>query len=273
MSKADITVQMVVKNEDRFIWYAISSVINYVSQIIIYDTGSTDKTIKIIKSIKSEKIVFCQEHINKPQDIQTVRDQQLKRTKTNWIWIVDGDEVYSQNLIAEIKRILTKNGKTLSGIVVGRYDLLGDIYHHQDNSAGVYDLFGKKGHFALRLINRKNIEGLHVEGVYPYEGYYDKNGLEIIHHPSEKFVFTQGKLFHAMYLKRSSFGASLDTVFHRNKFKIETGIKINSSDIPEVLFQKHPTDVPDVTVPRSFTYETAAFIISPIKNVKRIIIR
>ena len=56
-----ITAHMVVKNEDRFVWYAISSILKCADTFLIADTGSEDDTIKIIEEmkriIKSESII------------------------------------------------------------------------------------------------------------------------------------------------------------------------------------------------------------------------
>ena len=46
-----IWAHTLVMNEDRFIWYAVMSVIDYVDKILIFDTGSTDGTVRIIKGI------------------------------------------------------------------------------------------------------------------------------------------------------------------------------------------------------------------------------
>jgi len=40
----NITAQMVVKNEENFVWFAIKSVLPYVKKFLITDTGSTDNT-------------------------------------------------------------------------------------------------------------------------------------------------------------------------------------------------------------------------------------
>ena len=40
---------IMVKNEEMSIQITIDSVKNYIKHIIVYDTGSTDKTIKVIK--------------------------------------------------------------------------------------------------------------------------------------------------------------------------------------------------------------------------------
>ena len=43
--KNDITVHCVVKNEERWIWFAINSILDIAEKILVYDTGSTDKTV------------------------------------------------------------------------------------------------------------------------------------------------------------------------------------------------------------------------------------
>ena len=260
---------MVVKNEDRFIWFAITSILPFVDELRICDTGSTDQTVKIISKIKDKKIKFSQNNVNTRADIGKVRQLQLDQSNSDWILLIDGDEVYPDYLLSEITGILEKTGNRLEGIVVGRFDLLGDIYHYQDNSAGFYDLWGKKGHFALRLINKKNIPGLHIEGIYPYEGYYDKKGKEIISHCASKFYFTKGCLHHAMYLQRSSLNARLSDTFNRFKYKIEKGIRLTPQNIPRVFYGAIPVGVPDVRAYRPVCYELVAEILTPIKKLKR----
>ena len=47
-----IWANTVVHNEENFIWFAIMSVVDYVDKVLVYDTGSTDQTVSIIKEIK-----------------------------------------------------------------------------------------------------------------------------------------------------------------------------------------------------------------------------
>lgn len=63
MNYSNITVHTLVKNEEKWIWFSIMSVINFVDKLIIFDTGSTDNTVRIINEIlKNEeyanKILF-----------------------------------------------------------------------------------------------------------------------------------------------------------------------------------------------------------------------
>src|SRR3989344_4886974 len=52
MSKKTICSHTLVRNEGRFLWFAVMSVINHVDRVLLWDTGSTDQTIEIISEIK-----------------------------------------------------------------------------------------------------------------------------------------------------------------------------------------------------------------------------
>lgn len=269
MKKGEITGQLVVKNEDRFVWYAIAGILPFVSEFFITDTGSTDKTISIIDSFKEKKIKIEKKLCRSPGEITAVRQKQLENSKSGWLWLVDGDEVYPEETVREILAIIEKKGPKLEGIVVGRYDLLGDIYHYQDDSAGFYDLWGQRGHFALRLINKGKIPGLHLQGIYPLEGYYDRQNKEITKHDKDKFIFSRGSLYHAMYLQRSSLAAKQQETFNRGKFKIEKGLDLVREKAPQIFFTKKPGDIKDVTKARPLSYEIAANLLTPLKKIKR----
>jgi glycosyltransferase involved in cell wall biosynthesis len=258
-----ITAHMVVKNEDCWVWYAIQSVLPYVDTLLITDTGSTDRTIELIKSIKSPKIIFKSSKANTPEDVTKVRNQQIADTKTEWIWIVDGDEIYPESLCKEIVGSLA--GQV--GLVVRRYDLLGDLHHYQSEAVGTYEMYGQKGHFSLRLLNLKAIQGLVYKGDYPYEGFYDKQGKSLLDYEKNRFAFTNGKYFHAGYLQRSTQGANLIDMFNRHKYKIEKGYAIDTT-FPEVVHQKHPFGILPLAK-RGYKYEIMASLITPFKALKR----
>lgn len=270
MDKKGITAHMTVRNEDRFIWYAVSSVLPYVKQLIIFDTGSTDNTVLIIRSINNKKIIFQEKGEVNAHELVNLRQQQIEMTKTNWIWIVDGDEIYPQKAVRKVVK-LTEN-KSLYGIIVNRHDLLGDIYHFQDEKVGAYNQFGKLGHYVLRLINKEAVEGLQVLGKYPDEYFADAKGKSIKSYGKNRFAFVEEKIFHAMYLKRSSKGGNLSEIANRQKWKIELGREINKSLLPEVFFQKRPEFVSEVTQKISWRYKMLALVITPVKKLKRIIL-
>lgn len=260
-----ISAHMIVKNEDQWVWFSIQSILSYVDELLITDTGSTDHTIEIIESIKSPKIKLSLTKVISRADVTHIRQSQLQMTTNRWIWIVDGDEIYPQSTAKECVKATTNN--QYEGVVVRRYDLLGDIYHRQVESVGSYNLFGQKGHLLIRLINQDKVQGLTYRGDYPNEGFFDKKGNSILAHNPTDWYITHNYLYHTMYLKRSSLGSNLP-MFNRSKYKIETGIKINSP-LPPIFYFPRPTLVPDPLIHRGLGYELAAQVVTPIKNLKR----
>ena len=78
---------MFFKNEENFIWYSIMSVINYVDKIIIYDTGSDDKTIDIINKINNKKIILREIKTDKFYE-DKLRQQMLNETTSDWFIVL-----------------------------------------------------------------------------------------------------------------------------------------------------------------------------------------
>ena len=263
-SSSQVTVHMIVKNEDQWVWYALQSVLPYADQILVTDTGSSDRTVELIKSLASPKIQFSQVKVGSAADMTAARSQQLNATKTDWLWIVDGDEIYTDTGDKEVQSAITHGYK---GIVVRRYDLLGDVYHRQVETVGEYNLLGIRGHLVTRLIRRSAFPGLRLDRPYPLEAYVDSEGKVIHSYDQKSWYVTKGHLYHAMYLKRSSLGGNLP-MLNRGKYRIESGVRI-TGETPSVFALPRPSFLPDPLAHRSREYELAASIITPVKNFKR----
>ena len=57
----EIWAHTLVKNEERYLWFSVVSVINFVDKVLIWDTGSSDKTPEIalrLKRLFPEKIEY-----------------------------------------------------------------------------------------------------------------------------------------------------------------------------------------------------------------------
>ena len=268
MAKSKITVHMMVKNEDQWVRYSLLSILPYVDLVLVTDTGSTDHTIEAIKSIDSPKIKLTISRAATSMDVTRIREDQINNTKSDWFWVVDGDEIYPEKTAREVVAAINTN--KFEGITVRRYDLLGDIYHRQNESVGTYKMWGTSGHLVLRSLNKSKLNGLHLRGGYPNEGYYDSSGIAIIDHDPALHYITDNYLYHAMYLKRSSLGGNLD-MFNRSKNKIELGIPLDSN--PPNVFDSAPLPwEKDPKKSRSLTYLILASLITPIKYLKRKII-
>ena len=87
-----LSIGMIVKNEEKYLekcLTAIKPILEQVdSELIIADTGSTDRTVEIAKKFTDN--VFYFEWIN---DFAAARNATLERAKGEWYMFIDGDEI------------------------------------------------------------------------------------------------------------------------------------------------------------------------------------
>ncbi|MEK7526473.1 MAG: glycosyltransferase [Patescibacteria group bacterium] len=197
-----ISCHCLVKNEENFIYYAIISVIDYVDEILVWDTGSSDKTVEIVKSINNPKIKFKEIGKQSAHGVSLARQQMLDETKADWIFILDGDEIWHKHMIGQQTKHLKESGDKFDVVVSPNTMLVGDMYHCLDESFGQYKIHGKKGHLNIRFI--KNLPELHIRGTYPSETYVDGNKVPVQNLPKERVSFSDYYYLHASFLPRSS---------------------------------------------------------------------
>lgn len=259
-----IWVNTIVHNEENFIWFSLMSVVDFVDKILVWDTGSTDETAKIIeevKRIKGDKIEFRQVGETSPEQFTLMRQKMLEESKCDWILILDGDEVWWEESIKSLVNKINKDGDVVDGIVVPMIVPVGDIYHLQEDSAGEYCLLDRKGHFSLRAINRK-ITGLHVNLPYGQEGFYDTNNLPV--QERKKILFLKAPYLHTTHLKRSTQKRKY------NKVKYELGQSISGEyKFPEVFYKEYPSFIRSPWVKMSGMEYVKASILTPLRKIKR----
>lgn len=257
-----IWVNTIVHNEENFIWFAVMSVVDFVDKVLIYDSGSTDKTVDIIKEIqkiKGEKIEFSEIGALDEYQFTKARQEMLDKSNCDWILIVDGDEIWSNESIKKLTDKIKRDGRNLDGIVVPYYVSIGDIYHYQEKEAGQYNILGKKGHFSLRALN-KNIPGLHVDWPYGKESYFDGNNRLI--QERKGIIFLDAPYFHVTHLQRSN--------LKNDKFKYELGKKVEKDfKFPEVLSKLAPEIVPSPWKKRSKLFWLTSLPLTPLRKIKR----
>lgn len=234
-----ITVHTIIKNEDRWIWYALKSVIDFAQKILIYDTGSTDKTIDIIKSIDSPKIIFEPHPVYTREDLVKLRQEQLDRTSTPWFMLLDGDEIWPQKNLRRLVQAAANTGSNTLAFVNRSRNCVGDIYHYLPESTGRYHIKGITGHLNIRLI--KKVPGLKVIGEYPLEA-YTLNDTPI-QDLTSKIQFVDTWYLHTTHLPRSTKPRSDKNVIdRRQKRKFwRPGLTMPKSELPEVFSQPRPT--------------------------------
>ena len=96
-----ISLCMIVKNEEKNLPRCLDSVKGVVDEIIIVDTGSTDKTKEI--ALYYGAIVYDFEWID---DFSAARNYGIEKAKGEWIFILDADEELEENSKKRVRKIL-----------------------------------------------------------------------------------------------------------------------------------------------------------------------
>lgn len=245
--KHAITAHCLIRNEQNWIWYAINSVIDYVDQIFVFDTGSTDKTAAIIKSIKNPKIIFEEKGIVDKKHFTQLRAEMLERTTTPWFLILDGDEIWPEATITELVETIKNAPREKDTVVVGQWVCMGDVYHYSKELATCTMPITPSHLRGFRLSRAlRKIPGLHCIGNYGYESYADKNKVNVSDWEITRKLFLSNKLFHMTFLPRSSSRSKDREVMMRGPKTHFVKGKAFPSDMyyPEVFNRERPLYVP-----------------------------
>jgi len=82
-----LSVCLIVKNEEQFLEQCLQSVRDLAWQIVVVDTGSTDRTVEIAKKFKVEVHAFAWN-----DDFSGARNEALKYATGDWVLSLDADE-------------------------------------------------------------------------------------------------------------------------------------------------------------------------------------
>ena len=240
--KVTVTAHTLVKNEENFIWYAIMSVLPYVDKMIVFDTGSTDKTVPIIKKILKTKEGKGKIHFEEKGEVDKqghtdLRNEMIKMTKTDWFMILDGDEVWPEE---EIRYLLSNElydaMKTSKRVIMVNYHLCSVDLKHYSESGHFFTSWGYHGHFTYRLF--KNTSGISWKGEYLKDKlFYDKN---IPVNSRKNTLYSTAFFWHLSKLRRSS--GDKKVIFRKKPSKLNF--------IPRFLrplfAKKYPLEVPNI---------------------------
>lgn len=256
-----IWANTIVNNEENFLWFAVMSVLDYVDKILIWDTGSTDKTVDIIREIEGDKVVFKKVGQVDKYGFTKMRQSMLEESDCDWILILDGDEIWWEDSIKKVVNAVNNTSKHVEGIVVPMVVPVGDIFHFQEANAGKYKILGRVGHLSLKAFSKK-IPGLHVENPYGSEGFFDGQGKAV--QEREKMIFLDAPILHVTHLKRSSLKKVTD------KYKHELGEKAPPDyKYPEILYLPYPSFISSPWVKIHGTGKMISQILTPLRKIKR----
>lgn len=145
--KNEVSLCMIVKNEEYYLPRCLESIKDIVDEIIIVDTGSTDKTIEIAKSFGA-KVYFFKWNNN----FSEARNESLKYASKEWILILDADDELFPEDQSSLKEFLAAQ---LSENEIYNFETLNYFGDNIDDNSITVNL-------NPRLF--KNHQGIHYEG-------------------------------------------------------------------------------------------------------------
>jgi glycosyltransferase involved in cell wall biosynthesis len=101
--KPRLSVCMIVKNEERFLGQCLASVKDIADELIVIDTGSTDRTIEIAQEHGAQV-----GHFEWCDDFAAARNASIAPATGDWILFLDADEELSPTGKAELPRLLSQ---------------------------------------------------------------------------------------------------------------------------------------------------------------------
>ncbi|GAP95488.1 tetratricopeptide repeat protein [Leptolyngbya sp. NIES-2104] len=94
---------IIVKDEEENLPRCLSSVQGFVDEMIVLDTGSSDRTIEIAKSFGAQVHTFkwC-------NDFSAARNESLKYVQGDWVLVLDADEVLVPEIVPILKSAIAQ---------------------------------------------------------------------------------------------------------------------------------------------------------------------
>lgn len=125
-----LTVCMIAKNEEKFLGRCLESIRGLADQIVLVDTGSTDRTVEIAKQHGAE-VYF------RPWDFNfsAARNEAIRHATGDWILILDADEELPADQHAVLRKHLTE-----ASVIAWRLPLI-DIGREDEGVSQVPRLF------------------------------------------------------------------------------------------------------------------------------------
>jgi glycosyltransferase involved in cell wall biosynthesis len=130
-----ISFVILTKNEEKNIKRALESIKNVADEILVVDSGSTDKTIDIAKSYGAN--VIFNEWVNYPSQVNFG----ISKAKNDIVFVLDADEELSSELKASLKDFLASDYEI--GLVTRRSFYMGDFLKHVWNNEKLIRVFKK----------------------------------------------------------------------------------------------------------------------------------
>ena len=134
-----LSVCMIVKNEQQRLAYCLNSLSPVADEMIVVDTGSTDKTKEIAEAFGAQI-----HDIKWTNDFAVARNHSLSKAQGDWILVMDADEVISFQDHAKLKKLISRKDKIAYNLITRNYinKTAGDGWTGNDNTY-IYEQAGR----------------------------------------------------------------------------------------------------------------------------------
>lgn len=191
-----LTANVRVKNEERFVKRAIESVLPAVDKVLVFDTGSTDRTVERILEIRDPRIQLVHKPATDAMGLTKYRNEMADRAETEWFWNVDGDEIYPLSAALRVREFLLAVPDHIHRIAIRRKHFYGSC-----NFIGKFNAGGRI-YRASRI--RIRISDPKCGNEVGHETPYDIANPGAAHKEFSIVAPEEIHLFHLHYMPRSS---------------------------------------------------------------------
>lgn len=166
-----LSICIIAQNEEKNIAKCLDSIVNYVDEIIVVDTGSKDKTKEI--ALKYTNKVF--DYVWK-NDFSAARNYAIDKASNEYILVVDCDEVVEKINLDELNILIDRNPKLVGRvIIINEYSRKGVIYRYNERlsrlfSKGYYK-YGGVIHEQITPIGEIEMQAINLPITIKHFGY------------------------------------------------------------------------------------------------------
>ena len=110
-----LSVAIITFNEEENIGRTLRSVEALADEIVVVDSGSTDRTLELARGFGSRVKIFVESW----RGFAAQKNFSIARTSGDWVLSLDADEVVSADLAAEILELMAESNPLAAGLVAG----------------------------------------------------------------------------------------------------------------------------------------------------------
>ncbi|MBD2302963.1 MULTISPECIES: glycosyltransferase [Nostocales] len=107
-----ISLCMIVKNEETTLPKCLNSVKDFVDEMVVLDTGSSDRTPEIAQQFGAEV-----HHFQWTNNFSTARNAALKYVTGDWVLVLDADEILNPSIVPQLQDAIQSDEYILINLI------------------------------------------------------------------------------------------------------------------------------------------------------------